>query len=160
MVLTSRTEALLRQAFSWARAAQPSQPLTTGLYYLTPNLAAKLNPVSLGLSDVVTFHSYFKLSDTVQIVNALQQNERPLICTEYLSRSSQNTFETHLGYFKERKIGAINWGLVSGKTQTRYSWEDHYPNGEEPPLWYHDVLRKDGSPYRTEEADFIRQVTS
>jgi hypothetical protein len=160
MVLSGASERLLRQAFSWARAAHPNQPLTTGLYYLTPNLGARLNPVSLELSDVVTFHTYFKLSNTERIVDTLRKTGRPLICTEYLARSAQNSFETHLGYFKKHEIVAINWGLVSGKTQTRYSWEDHYPNGEEPPLWYHDLLHQDGSPYRVAEAELIRKTTA
>jgi hypothetical protein len=160
MVLPSPSEKLLKRAFAWARAAQPIQPLTAGLYYLAPGLGARLNPVSLALSDVVSFHTYFKLGDTDRIVNTLQQARRPLICTEYLARSALCTFETHLGYFKEHEIGAINWGLVSGKTQTMYSWEAHYPNGEEPPLWYHDILRKDGAPYRTAEAELIRKITS
>ena len=158
--LPGPSERLLRQAFSWARAVDPIQPLTAGLYYLKPGLGAKLNSLALELSDVVTFHSYFKLSDTVQIVDRLQQSGRPLICTEYLARSVPNTFETHLPYFKHNKIGAINWGLVGGKTQTMYSWQDYYPDGSEPPLWYHDILRRDGAPYRSEEAEFIRQVTS
>jgi hypothetical protein len=158
--LSGPSEKLLRQAFSWGRAAGPAQPLTAGLYYLKPGLGARLNPVSLELSDVVTFHSYFKLSDTVETVKGLRQSGRPLICTEYLARSVPNTFETHLAYFKEQAIGAINWGLVSGKTQTRYSWEDYYPDGKEPPLWYHDILHPDGSPYRSAEAEFIRQVTN
>ncbi|MDX1417698.1 MAG: hypothetical protein R3293_26070 [Candidatus Promineifilaceae bacterium] len=42
--LPSPTKGLLQQAFTWARAANPSQPLTVGLYYLRPNLGAKLNP--------------------------------------------------------------------------------------------------------------------
>ena len=157
--LTQPTARLLRQAFVWARAARPSQPLTTGLYYLTPSLGARLNPLAAGLSDIITFHSYFKLSDTARTVDALRPYGRPLICTEYLARRAHNTFQTHLGYFKEQRIGAINWGLVSGKTQTMYSWEDYDPAGGEPPVWYHDILRPDGSPYRPQEVEYIRQVT-
>jgi hypothetical protein len=26
-------------------------------------------------------------------------------------------------------------------------------------MWFHDILRKDGTPYRQEEVDFIRQIT-
>ena len=35
---------------------------------------------------------------------------------------------------KEMNIGAINWGLVSGKTQTIYPWGS--PPGAPPPkIW-------------------------
>jgi hypothetical protein len=150
---------LLRAAFTWARATQPSQPLTAGLWYLREKLEGRLNPLLLELSDVITFHSYFPLPVTARLVTQLQATGRPLICSEYLARGSGCTFETHLPFFKEGKIGCFNWGLVSGKTQTMYSWEDYYPTGEEPPLWYHDILRKDGTPYKAEEAEFIRRTT-
>ena len=159
MVLPSPTERLLKEAFQWARSANPGQPLSAGAYYLRPKLGAKLNPVSLENSDVVSFHSYFKQEDSLALIAVLEKKGRPMLCTEYLSRTTGNNFETHMPIFKEKKIGCINWGLVSGKTQTIYSWEDHYPGGEEPPLWFHDILRPDGSPYKEEEKDFIQKMT-
>jgi hypothetical protein len=154
------TKQLLRQAFAWAREANPQQPLTAGLYFLLPGLSARLNLLCLDLSDIVSFHSYFNLEETEKIVTALEENNRPLVCTEYLARKEENTFEAIMPYYKSRKIGAINWGLVAGKTQTKYSWEDYYPDGEEPPLWFHDILRPDGTPYRQEEAAFIQEICS
>jgi hypothetical protein len=49
---------------------------------------------------------------------------------------------------------------VGGKTQTIYpwdSWEKTYT--AEPPLWFHDIFRPDGTPYDSEETEFIRQMT-
>jgi hypothetical protein len=154
-----RTKNLLIKAFSWARAAKPGQPLTSGSWFLRENLEARLNPVSRALSDVISFHSYFNLAGTSKTVERLKTTGRPLLCTEYLARSAGCTFETHLPYFKKERIGCLNWGLVSGKTQTMYSWEDHYPSGEEPPLWFHDILRADGTSYNAKEVELIRQVT-
>ena len=150
---------LLVQAFGWAREANPTQPLTAGLYFLKPSIGAKLNPLSLELSDVVSFHSYFNPEDTQALIDMLKPEGRPMICTEYLARGTGNTFQAIMPLFKQDKIGAINWGLVAGKTQTMYSWEDFYPNGEEPPLWYHDVLRPDGTSYKEEEKKFIQKIT-
>jgi hypothetical protein len=126
------------------------------------NGTLRLRSVSLvdDLSDVVTFHSYFGIDATKRLVAVLEQTGRPLLCTEYLARGSGCSLEEYLPYFREDKIGCYNWGLVSGKTQTMYSWEDHYPSGEEPPAWFHDLLGPDGRPYRTEEADLIRALTS
>ena len=31
--------------------------------------------------------------------------------------------------------------------------------GEEPPVWFHDIFRPDGTPYRQAEVDYIRSVT-
>ena len=49
----------------------------------------------------------------------LKNSGRPIICTEYMSRGSGSTFETVMPYFKEN-VGAINWGLVNGRSQTIY----------------------------------------
>ena len=29
----------------------------------------------------------------------------------------------------------------------------------EPPLWFHDILRTDGTPYKQKEVDYIKTVT-
>ena len=155
----SPTKKLLQEAFIWAREVNPNQPLTAGAYFLLPFLGAKLNAVCLELSDIVSFHSYFGLRDTEKIVTNLGKHERPMICTEYMARSAGSTFEDIMPFFRSKKIGAINWGLVAGKTQTMYSWEDYYPNGEEPSLWFHDILRSDGTPYSQKENVLIQEIT-
>jgi hypothetical protein len=75
-----------------------------------------------------------------------------------MARPADCWFETHLPYFKTENIGAINWGFVAGKTQTQFPWEAQ-PGREEPPLWFHDIFRQNGSPYRQEEVDLIRNLT-
>ncbi len=159
LLVPGPTKRLLYQAFSWARDVNPSQPLTAGLYFLRPFLGAKLNSICLDLSDIVSFHSYFNLEETEKVITDLELSDRPMVCTEYLARGEGNTFEAIMPLFKNKKIGAINWGLVAGKTQTMYSWEDYYPNGEEPPRWFHDILRADGMPYKQEEKSFIQEIT-
>jgi hypothetical protein len=58
----------------------------------------------------------------------------------------------------EQKVGAINWGLVAGKSNTIYAWDTPLPDGSEPKLWFHDIFRKDGSPYREEEVEAIKKA--
>ncbi len=60
---------------------------------------------------------------------------------------------------KENHIGAINWGLVSGKTNTIYAWDEKIPDGSEPKLWFHDIFRNDGTPYDTKEIEVITKLT-
>jgi hypothetical protein len=51
---------------------------------------------------------------------------------------------------KENGVGAINWGLVSGKTNTIYPWGS--PEGApEPKVWFHDIFRDDGTPFDASE---------
>lgn len=152
---------LLGQAFAWAREAGPSQPLTAGVWQGVGlhDTVTPLQKLMLEESDVVTFHSYDKLPNMKKAVEWLRASGRPVICTEYMSRGSGSTFETILPYLQEQRVGAINWGLVSGRSQTIFpwdSWKKQYT--EEPKLWFHDVFRKDGTPYDAKEIAVIQQA--
>ena len=49
---------------------------------------------------------------------------------------------------------------VEGKTQTIYPWDSwKTPYTAEPPLWFHDILRPDGTPYDPKEVAYIKRVT-
>jgi hypothetical protein len=138
--------------------------MTSGVWQGEWSDPKKLSPfekIQLEQSDIITFHNYGTLTNVEQCVRALKAYGRPIICTEYMARPNGSTFNPILGYFKQHDIGAYNWGFVSGKTQTIYpwdSWSKTYTN--EPPLWFHDILRTDGSPYMAEEVQYIRSVTS
>ena len=106
-------------------------------------------------SDIITFHSYEPLSGTMNQVAQLRQFNRPLICTEYMARSAGSTFHTHTRFFRQEKIGAINWGLVAGKTQTYFPWGSPV-NASTPLIWFHDVFNASGVPYSTYEIDFFK----
>ncbi|MEP7259334.1 MAG: 1,4-beta-xylanase, partial [Flavitalea sp.] len=82
---------------------------------------------------------------------------RPIICTEYMARTSESFFETHLPIFKKHHVGAINWGLVAGKTNTIYPWGSK-EGTPEPAVWFHDIFRKDGTPYDHKEVEIIRSI--
>ncbi len=51
-----------------------------------------------------------------------------------------------------------NWGLVAGKTQTQYPWGSP-KDAPEPEVWFHDILRSDGTAFDEAEAEFLRQIT-
>jgi DNA gyrase/topoisomerase IV subunit B len=43
---------------------------------------------------------------------------------------------------------------ISSKTKgSKYAWDEKIPDGSEPELWFHEIFRKDGSPYKKEEVD-------
>jgi hypothetical protein len=156
--------ALLPQAFAWARAKHPAQPLTSGVWHDDWSDPAKLEPMAkeqLELSDVTSFHNYSDATDFETHVNWLQQYGRPMICTEYMARPLKSTFETILPIAKKYKVGAINWGFVQGKTQTYFPWDSwqHPYVSAPPPVWFHDIFHTDGTPYSTEEVTFIRKMT-
>ncbi|MBN1402794.1 MAG: cellulase family glycosylhydrolase, partial [Anaerolineae bacterium] len=146
---------LLKAACDWARAADPSQPLTVGWWRAD---LAELNALQLAASDVISFHHYQSPQSLVALIAALRTHGRPLVCTEYMARRNGCTFATHLPIFRRERIGCYNWGLVAGKTNTIYAWDEPHPEGE-PPLWFHDIYRADGTPYRRDEVALIRELT-
>jgi len=158
--------ALLPQVFTWAREAHPSQPLTSGVFQddyvpVGSQKQTQVTEIQLAQSDVLSFHNYSWPEDFEKEVIALEKQNRPILCTEYMARSAGSTFDTILPIAKKHHVAAINWGFVVGKTQTNLpwdSWERPYIKTQ-PPVWFHDVLRADGTPYREREADILRELT-
>jgi hypothetical protein len=147
---------LLKKSFEWARAAKPTQPITSGWWHDHP----LSNEFMLNNSDIITFHNYSTPENLEKkIIELRDKYKRPIICTEYMARKHKSTFEGCLPIFKKYNVGAINWGLVKGKTNTIYAWDDPMPGGEEPQLWFHDIFRPDGSAFNPAEVDFIKQIT-
>ncbi|MDR3250678.1 MAG: cellulase family glycosylhydrolase [Tannerella sp.] len=148
---------LLQKVFTWGRKVNPSQPLSVGIW--SPALK-NLNQVQLANSDVITYHDYHSLEDHLKAIDSLKQYGRPLICTEYMARTRNSTFQTVMPMLKAENIGAINWGLVAGKTNTIFAWDAPMPDIAEPPIWFHDIFRQNGTPYSQEEVVFIKSLTS
>ena len=146
---------LLKRVFEWSWFVRPSQPLTAGIW----NDNATYNDFLARSSDVITFHNYSNPEKLEADILAKQKLGRPLICTEYMARTRNSTFQGCLPVLKKYNVGAINWGLVAGKSNTIYAWDKPMPDGSEPETWFHDVFRKDGTPYQTEEVEVIRRLT-
>ncbi len=157
-------EKLLPQVFSWARSANPTQPLTSGVWTGDWSSLDKMSAVArtqITESDVISFHSYDPAADFQKRIDSLRQFERPLMCTEYMARPRGSTFEAILPVAKTDKVAAYNWGFVQGKTQTNMPWDSwQHPYVDHPPdVWFHDIFYSDGRPYRPGEAEFIERVT-
>jgi len=154
---------LLREEWKWARSSNPSQPLTSGVWKEDWSSDDKLSAMAsfqLQNSDVITFHSYDPPDEMKSRMASLRRFGRPIVCTEYMARPRGSTFAAILPLLKAERVGAYNWGFVNGKSQTIYpwdSWEKTYTG--EPPVWFHDIFRKDGSPYDPKEVTLIRQLT-
>lgn len=153
----NRSMPLLQKVFQWGREVNPSQPLSVG--YWNADLK-EINAFVLSESDVVTYHQYGPPADHQQLIDTLRKTGKPLICTEYMARTRGSFFRDILPMLKSQNIGAYNWGFVAGKTNTIYAWDAPMPDGTEPPVWFHDILRRDGTPYDTSEVALIRRLTS
>jgi hypothetical protein len=149
---------LLKKVFLWAREAVPSQPITAD-YWNNSKEFRELNQFQIDNSDIITFHNYENKKNMESMIDTLREYGRPQVCTEYMRRPI-STFNEILPLLKRDNIGAYNWGLVSGKTQTIYpwdSWKKHYTR--EPKIWFHDIFRKDGTPYDKNEIKLIKNLT-
>jgi hypothetical protein len=156
-------EKLLRSAFAWAREAGATQPLTAAPWKGDYDDTTRMLPISrvmLEQSDVITFHSYDPLPRTQQLVAALRRYGRPVIASEYMARPVGSTFATHLPWFAEQHVGAINWGFVNGRSQTIYPWDTWKNEYSAPPtVWFHDVFQTNGVAYDSTETLLIRRLT-
>jgi hypothetical protein len=147
---------LLEATFRWGREVNPSQPLSAGIWIKD---LVDLNHYQLANSDVITYHNYLGPEEHQKWIDSLQTYGRPLICTEYMARTRNSTFKNIMPMLKEQNIGAYNWGLVAGKTNTIYAWDTPMPDGKEPKLWFHDIFYKDGRPYKKDEVELIKSLT-
>jgi hypothetical protein len=146
---------LLQKVFRWGRETDPDQPLSAGVWNAS---LGELNAFQLENSDVITYHDYQAQALHQQTIDTLKKYGRPLLCTEYMARPRNSTFFTIMPMLKKENIAAINWGLVAGKTNTKYAWDMPMPGGEEPKVWFHEIFRENGMPYDPKEADLIRSL--
>ncbi len=155
---------LVMTAFGWTREAKPSQPVTAAPWNGDWSSLEKMNEMNRFLvenSDVITYHNYDNAAKFEERTAQLAKFGRPLICTEYMARVTGSTFQNILPLARKNKIGAYNWGFVSGKSQTIFPWDSwQKPYSGEPPVWFHDIFRTTGEPYRPEETQFIKQVVA
>ena len=148
---------LLRREVQWAREVNPEQPISIGLWAWD---FEKLNAFQLQNSDVITYHDYEEPQLHQRVIQLLKANGKPLICTEYMARTRNSRFSNVLPLLKRENVGAINWGFVSGKSNTIYAWDTPIPDGSQPTEWFHDIFFKDGTPYRQDEVNLIRKLTT
>jgi hypothetical protein len=155
---------LLPHVFNWARAAGAQQPLTSGVWkgdWSSDQRLSAMERIQLESSDVISFHNYDGGAEFEKRIQWLLRFHRPILCTEYMARGNGSTFQGSLPIAKKYKVAAINWGFVAGKTQTYLpwdSWQKPYVD-REPAIWFHEIFRQDGTPYKQEEVDLIRSLT-
>jgi hypothetical protein len=158
---------LLPQVFAWARSADPSQPLTSGVWGKGPDWSQgqphnPVQTVQLGQSDVISFHDYGWPESLEARIGQLETYHRPILCTEFMARSAGSTFDGSLPVGWRHDVGMINWGFVKGKEQTWLPWDswEHPYVLTEPTVWFHDVLHEDGTPYRQAEVELIHRLAT
>lgn len=152
----NKTVPLLNSIFKWAKEASPDQPVSAGLWAWDLD---SLNQIQVANSDVITYHDYEEAAWHQRTIDLLKAFGKPLICTEYMARTRNSRFSTILPMLKKENVGAINWGFVTGKSNTKYAWDTPLADGSEPIEWFHDIFWPDGTPYRKDEVDIIKKLS-
>jgi L-alanine-DL-glutamate epimerase-like enolase superfamily enzyme len=147
---------LLEKVFAWGWEVRPTQPMSVGVWNAS---LTDLNVFQLANSDITTYHNYSGPDEHQSVIDSLRKYNRPLVCTEYMARRNNSLFQNIMPILKQENVGAINWGLVDGKSNTKYAWDEPIADGSEPALWFHEIFHKDGTPYKQEEVDLIKSLT-
>lgn len=161
---------LVSNVFQWAQASRPDQPLTVCQWsapFPSDDPAGhteyqrhlqEAQRVALESSDIISFHNYGTAREMSSIIDGLEPLGRPLLCTEFMARTAGSRFETCLPMLKTRGVAAYHWGFVSGKSQTIFPWGS--PAGApEPAVWFHDILRVDGSAFDASETALFKELS-
>ena len=148
---------LMEMAFNWARQAGPEQPLTVAVWRDGPSYSGSMSKKMLALSDVISFHCYGQ-KQMEEAIARCRSYGRPVICSEWLRRTTANTVSDTLPLFAREQVGWYNWGLVAGRTQTYLDWRSK-AGDPVPTTWQHDIFHADGTAYDAAEIEMIQQFT-
>jgi hypothetical protein len=163
---TELVAGLLGRVFDTAYSVNPTQPLTSGLWigenWDKRETLDAVERIQVARSEVMSFHDYNWPEQWERRAKQMLSYGRPVLCTEYMARGNGSTFDGSLPLGKKYNIAMINWGFVQGKSQTHLpwdSWKKPYTY-DEPTIWFHEVFRPDGKPYRHTEVDLIRRLSA
>jgi hypothetical protein len=157
----ARIGELLELVWDWAAAADPAQPLTVGIFELPgakhPERVSHVARTALERSDVISFHCYRPEAGLIATIDRLARLGRPLLCTEWMGRPASPVALARV--LRDRNVGCWTWGLVDGRTQTRFPWTSWVRRGDEAMPWFHELLHADGTPYDESEVTLLRSLS-
>jgi len=159
---TKKADGLLNRLFDWCEAIDPDQPVTAGVFTGVSGSVERVSAINrtmLSRSDVISFHCYSPRARLESTIDHLAAYERPMLCTEWMARALGSTVDL-LEVFAAHDVGAYCWGLVDGRTQTKYPWTSWVRASTGDRRWFHELFHHDGRPYDDDEAALIRRVTA
>lgn len=151
---------LLELVSDWATEVDPDQPLTVGVFDSPshyPERASRVARIALERSDVISFHCYGGEDVLRAAIANAKAYGRPVLCTEWMGRPGSPVKLAEV--LRDEQVGAYVWGLVDGRTQTKYSWTSWVKRDAPDRGWFHELLHADGRPYDEGEAQLLRQIS-
>jgi len=155
--------ALLPRAFEWARAAHPTQPLTSGVWKDDWSSSEKLGPgakIQIAMSDVISFQPATDKPEVFEKrVLSLATVSPAALCTEYMARGKREYFPGDASDRQEVQRGGNQLGTGGGEDPNVFALglvaAPVY--GSRAGDWFHEIFRTDGTPYNADETAFIKQ---
>ena len=78
-----------------------------------------------------------------------------------MARGNGSTFDPDPAGAQEARHRAPTTGARRGQVADHLPWDSwQKPYAAEPKVWFHDIFRSDGTPYRTEETDLLKKLTA
>ena len=163
---STQVEALLPQAFAWAREADPSQPLTSGVWHNDDWSLPQTERRRESADRAIRLHHLprVRLAGSLRAAHQATAALRPAHRRHGIPGARRRLHVRHLAAHRgEVQRGHDQLGIRrSGRRRRDFpwdSWQKPY-TGNAPAVWHHDVFHADGKPYRQAEIDQIRALTS
>lgn len=149
----------------WCREENLCQPITSSIFWDTDRSADVSSPAWKrrcqveAMMDIHNFHSYdcgrnFGAEIEDMIGRVRRVSNRPLVCTEAMTRVFGSTIQRSLPVFAKEHVHFYVWGLYNGNANWAVKWNRSTYDPYEP--MFHDLLWADGDPYDSRELAFIR----
>ncbi len=149
----------------WAREMNPVQALTSSIFWRGDILERDANPTSKlcweveGMMDVHNLHNYDCAIDhkgyIQKMINALRQiSNRPIVCTECLTRTNNSGLSRTFATFEKENVNFYLWGLYMNDANWSVPW--HHSTYDPYAIPFHDLLRPDGTPIDARDVELIR----
>lgn len=157
----------ISQIVQWAHEEGCTQPLSASIVW--DGGVGTNNATSTGLRivrdnterlmDVHNYHDYncqesFN-GETASMVNRLKKlGDRPLVCTECMTRTNGSTYARTLTDFAKYNVNFYTWGLYACDPNWEVKWSRSAFYNWEP--MFHNALYMDGEPYGESEPQWVK----
>lgn len=151
----------------WCQQEGCTQPISASIVWDTGVSTNQASPSGLRqlrenterLMDVHNYHDYACQDgfnqETPSMVKRLEKlGERPLVCTECMTRTNGSTYARTLTDFAKYNINFYTWGLYACDPNWEVKWSRSTFYNWEP--MFHNALYMDGEPYAESEPGWVR----
>lgn len=155
----------VRRIAQWCREEGCTQAITCSILWDPEITNSAVNSYSSARQaaekemDLHNFHDYVMQEQRGTNINYVMErykrvDNKPLICTECLTRTNGSGVAVSLAKFAQHKIGFYTWGLYSCDANWDVNWSTSTYYAFEP--MFHNLLYAGGDPVDERELDYIK----